>query len=64
VSLESLVEHKLDNQMFQISFIWIEENSYYSSTEVLQTVHRSATKGPQDNTKRKKEEKTIAKEVK
>jgi hypothetical protein len=30
--LESQAEHKFDNQKFQISFIWIEKNSYYIST--------------------------------
>jgi hypothetical protein len=43
-SLEShvyIVEHKLNNQKFQISFIWNEENSYYISIEVLQGVHKT-----------------------
>jgi hypothetical protein len=40
ISLESQTEHKVDNQKFQILFIWIEKNSYYISTEVLQGVHK------------------------
>jgi hypothetical protein len=31
----------VDYQKFQISLIWIEENSYYISTEVLQGVRRT-----------------------
>jgi hypothetical protein len=40
MSLKSLAKHKSDHQKFQILFIWIEENSYYSSTKVLQRVHK------------------------
>jgi hypothetical protein len=30
-----IAELKLNNQKLHISFIWIEENSYYISTEIL-----------------------------